>query len=80
MCVRSADEGKVQRSHAEWCERWVAALDATRGLAWEDVVAVISGTAEWQAMWAAGEHALLAARIAWGESVIKCGYSSERAQ
>ena len=54
----------------------MAALDATRGLAWEDVVAVISGTAEWQVMWAAGEHALLAARIARGESVIKCGYSS----
>ena len=29
----------------EWCERWAAALDATRDLEWAEILAVISGSA-----------------------------------
>ena len=45
MVVRSADPTNVQSDYDEWCERWAAALDATRDLEWAEILAVISGSA-----------------------------------
>ena len=41
----SADPANVQSDYDEWCERWAAALDATRDLEWAEILAVISGSA-----------------------------------
>ena len=62
VVVRSANPANVQRSYIEWSERWKDALDATRGLSWDETLANISGTLEWRELWEQGRDEDIAAR------------------
>ena len=62
VVVRSANPENVQRSYIEWSERWKDALDATRGLSWDETLANISGTLEWRELWEQGRDEDIAAR------------------
>eukprot|EP01046_Picozoa_sp_COSAG06_P050931 COSAG06_NODE_8191_length_2244_cov_1.617249_2_plen_361_part_00 len=62
VVVRSADPTTVQRSYEEWSDRWVAALDATRELTWQETLGEISGSVEWAELWKQGRSEEVAAR------------------